>query len=118
MTERRNTVRMKTPARVTVKGFEKEKTSLKDISVTGCCVVCSPNTQIDLKTQYSLKISPESSAEIGAFNVTAESRWIKTSANSFEIGFMLLESPQGEQFLRYVDYLSWRYSHGHSIAGD
>jgi len=118
MTEQRKTARLHTLAKVDVEGHEEERTLLKDISVTGCGVICPIDTKIELNTKYKLEITPEKSAKIDIFDFFAESKWIKTSAKTFEMGFTIVDPPKGEQFRRYVDYLSWRYSRGNSITGE
>jgi hypothetical protein len=61
-------------------------------------------------THYKLEIIPESAAGIGVFELSVESKWIRSGGYSCEIGFSILESPKGKLFQRYVDYLSWRNS--------
>jgi len=118
MTDQRKSERFQTIAKVIIDGNNKVETVLKDISVTGCCVVCPAFSEIELSSKYELEITPESSANIGLFELIVESKWIKTGGNSFEIGFFILESPKGKHFQRYVDYLSWRYSRGSSMTGE
>lgn len=117
MTEQRKTVRVPVYASVNVEGLEDEKSLLKDISITGCRVLCPTTTKIELRTKYRLEITPEADAKIDLFDLFAEAKWIRACANSFEIGFFILESPKGEQFQHYVDYLSYRYANGNSISG-
>jgi len=116
MVEHRKTVRLKTLDRVILDGFKDKEILLKDISVTGCRVVCSNYADIKLNTRYKLEVIPDSSSKIGFFELLVETRWIKTSVNSFEIGFFILESPKGEQFRFYVDFLSLRYSRGGTVV--
>ena len=118
MIEQRRTIRLLTNAKMMIEGLKEGEAILKDISVTGCRVECPANLEVKLNAQYKLEIVPESSAKIGSFGLLAESRWIKTSANSFEAGFLILESPKGEQFQNYVDYFSWRYSQENSAGGE
>jgi len=81
---------------------------LKNLSITGCCIECT--TAVDIKggAAYQLQIIPESLAGIGSFELTVESRWIRTEGYSCEIGFTISAFPKGKLFQRYVDYLSWR----------
>jgi hypothetical protein len=60
--------------------------------------------------KYTIQILPEAASEIGDFNLLAECRWLRGIGNSYEIGFMVIESPKGKQFERYVDYLAWQAS--------
>jgi hypothetical protein len=65
---------------------------------------------MDIKpnVSYKLEIIPEAAAEIGSFEITAESRWLRIGGYSCEVGFRITASPKGKLFQRYVDYLSWR----------
>ena len=117
MTEQRKNTRYHTLARVEIEGVNEGEALLKDISVTGCCVECTAYAEAKLNIQYKLRIIPESSAKIGMFDLLVESRWIHSGSYSCEIGFFIMESPKGKAFQRYVDYLSWRYSHGNSMTG-
>ena len=117
MVEQRKTMRMDTFARVVIKGHNHEEILLRDISVTGCRLECPLNTQIELNIRYLLEIIPEGKTKIDAFELIVESRWKKDCANSFDIGFFILEFTKGIQFQNYVDYLSWRYNQGISFTG-
>jgi len=118
MTDQRKSVRYQTTAKVVIAGNDKADTLLKDISVTGCRVLCPTFLEIELSSRYELKITPEGNADIGAFELTVESKWIRAGSSAFEFGFFILESPKGKHFQRYVDYLSWRYSQGNSMTGE
>ena len=91
---------------------------LRDLSITGCRIECPGYTEIDIYEQYSLEVLPEDAAKVGSFTLKVESKWIKTGGDSIEVGFRIMESPKGRNFLRYVDYLSWRYSQGNSMTDD
>ena len=118
MKELRKNARYKTLAKVKIKECGEEEFTLKDLSVTGCRIECSAETEIVPQRHYKLEILPESEAEIEKFFLNAESKWIRLKSDSCEAGFNTSESPKGKQFQRYVDYLSWRYSHGDSMTHD
>ncbi|MDR0498038.1 MAG: PilZ domain-containing protein [Treponema sp.] len=118
MGEKRNSPRYQTTAKVKIEGIDKGDINLMDISITGCRVVCSDYEEIELNKQYKIEVIPESAAKVGLFDFFAESKWIRTDIYSSEIGFIIVESPKGKQFQRYVDYLSWRYSQGNSMTGE
>jgi hypothetical protein len=65
---------------------------------------------MDIKpnVSYKVEVIPEAAAEIGSFEITVESRWIRTGGYSCEVGFRITASPKGKLFQRYVDYLTWR----------
>ncbi|GMO31658.1 MAG: hypothetical protein Ta2B_12740 [Termitinemataceae bacterium] len=81
---------------------------LKDISVTGCRL--EHTALIDVKTgeKYQLTIKPESIAKIGEFTLTVEARWVQSANFNCEAGFLVVESPKGKLFQRYVDYLDFK----------
>jgi len=118
MMEKRKNSRFNTIAKVTIKEFGKEEFQLKDLSITGCRIEYPLDVEILLDMRFSLKIIPEKEAKIHTFSITAEARWIRVSSNSCEAGFMITASPKGKQFQNYVDYLSWRFSHGKSMISD
>jgi hypothetical protein len=118
MIEKRKNSRFQTVARVTLKEFDSGEFRLKDISVTGCRIEYPIDTEILLNTRFSLRITPEKEAKINSFSMTAESKWVRLCGDSCEAGFIITESPKGKQFQNYVDYLSWRYSHGKSMTSE
>jgi hypothetical protein len=116
--EKRKNSRFTTTAKVKIKEFGKEVFQLKDLSITGCRIEYPLDIEILLDMRFSLKITPEKEAKIHPFSITAEARWIRVSSKSCEAGFMISESPKGKEFQNYVDYLSYRFSHGKSMIGD
>ena len=120
MIEKRKHTRYQALAKVLIKGkgISDEEVLLKDISITGCRIELPANLTIEPNTHYKLKIIPESEAEIESFLLDVEPRWLGAEHSSSEIGFSITKSPKGKQFQRYVDYLSWRYSHGNSMTKD
>jgi len=118
MKELRKNARYKTLAKIKIKEYGEEEFTLKDISVTGCRMECPTEKEITPQKHFTLEIIPESEAKIESFFLDTESKWIRLKGNSCEAGFSITESPKGKQFQRYVDYLSWRYSHGESMTKD
>jgi hypothetical protein len=110
MLENRKNSRYRTFARVKIPGVLGEESLLKDLSVTGCCVESTSYADIQPGIRYKLVIMPESASKIGDFELSVESKWIRSGGYSCEIGFSILESPKGKLFQRYVDYLTWRSS--------
>ena len=117
MTEQRKNTRYQTLAKVKIEGIDEGEALLKDLSVTGCCVECTAYVETKLEIQYKLTIIPESASKIGAFDLMVKSKWIHAESYACEVGFVIIESPKGKSFQRYVDYLSWRYSMGNSMTG-
>jgi hypothetical protein len=110
MQENRKNRRYQTLARVRIPGVLEGETLLKDLSVTGCCVECTAQSDIKPDTQYRLEIFPEGVSKIGNFDLFVESKWIRSGSYSSEVGFNIIASPRGKLFQRYVDYLDWRHS--------
>jgi hypothetical protein len=84
---------------------------LKDISVSGCRIEHTIMINVEKGKHYTLHIKPESSANIGEFEVDAEACWVKARDCACEAGFSIAESPKGKAFQRYVDYLAYRSCH-------
>ncbi|GHT56299.1 hypothetical protein FACS1894109_04810 [Spirochaetia bacterium] len=112
--ENRKNIRYRTLAKVRIHGILGEESLLKDLSVTGCCVECTSLADIGPNNQYKLEIIPEKAAKIGQFELEVEVKWVRSGADSSEVGFSITASPKGKLFQRYVDYLSWRAETGQS----
>jgi hypothetical protein len=108
MQEKRKNIRYRAQARASIAGVFESGGLLKDISITGCCIECTMRVNIRPESQYTIQISPDQSSEIGDFDLLVEARWVRPRGDSCEMGFMIIESPKGKQFQRYVDYLAWR----------
>ena len=108
ISELRKNKRYQTIAKAKIKGIDYGETVLKDLSITGCCL--ESTVQLDIKpgTKHKIEIIPENAANIRKFELTAEAVWIHGGSYSMELGFIILESPKGKLFQRYVDYLAWR----------
>jgi hypothetical protein len=111
MSDQRKVPRYSTSAaRVYIGGISEVEAVLEDISIAGCCVECNKAPNIEQNTKYKIKIVPEEKANIGGFEIVTESKWIYKKDSSCKIGFFIWESPKGESFQRYVDYLAWHSS--------
>jgi hypothetical protein len=110
MLDNRRNPRYRTLAQVKIPGVLEGESLLKDLSITGCCIECTAYVDIKLNSKYQLEIEPESASNIGDFQLSVESKWIRSSDYSSEIGFNIIASPKGKLFQRYVDYLDYRSS--------
>ncbi|MDR2402863.1 MAG: PilZ domain-containing protein [Spirochaetaceae bacterium] len=108
MFNERKSVRYITHALARIEGVIEGDALLKDISVTGCCIECTMVVDIKPNKVYKITILPEAASNIGSFELKAEARWIQTGGYSCEAGFLIVASPKGKLFQRYVDYLVWR----------
>jgi hypothetical protein len=97
-------------ARVQIPGVLEGECLLKNISVTGCCVECPTVVALQSTVQYQLEIIPETVSHVGHFQLQVESKWVRGSVSSTEIGFNIIASPKGKRFQHYVDYLVFRQS--------
>jgi len=118
MHDKRQHIRYTTLAAAKIEDLTGGESLLIDLSITGCRIECPQQTEMDLNRQYQLEVIPENEAKVGSFMLVVEPKWIKSGANTEEIGLFILESPKGKSFLSYVDYLSWRYSQGSSMTSD
>jgi hypothetical protein len=110
MLDNRKNHRYRTLAHARVPGILDGENLLKDLSVTGCCVESTSCADIKPDAQYQLEIIPESAAKIGNFDLMVQTKWIRFGEYASEIGFVIVASPKGKLFQRYVDYLGYRAS--------
>jgi hypothetical protein len=110
MLDNRKSQRYRTLAHARVAGILEGDNLLKDLSVTGCCVECTSCADIQPNVQYRLEIIPESASQIGTFELTVQTKWIRGGGYSSDVGFVIIASPKGKLFQRYVDYLGYRSS--------
>jgi hypothetical protein len=104
--EKRQTIRYRSQAWATIPGFIQENAFVKDMSVTGCCIEFKTSVKLKVGEQYTIAVSAEIETQVGRFDLLAEARWIQPRGNGCEIGFLIISSPTGKQFERYVDYLA------------
>ncbi|MDR0910592.1 MAG: PilZ domain-containing protein [Spirochaetaceae bacterium] len=108
MNIKRQGPRYQTDAGAKIIGVMENYGSLRDIDILGCKVESTMMLDIQQGKDYQIEIQPETASKIGNFVITGEVRWVHTNDYSFEIGFILLASPTGRDFKRYVDYLSYK----------
>jgi hypothetical protein len=63
---------------------------------------------VEIQKLYAITVMPESDSAVESFEIRAEARWTRANNGVHETGFMIVESPKGKPFHRYVDYLAWR----------
>jgi hypothetical protein len=84
MLENRKNPRYRTLARVRIAGVLEGDSLLKDLSITGCCVECAIYADIKPGNRYQMEIEPESVANIGGFEISVETIWIRSGGYSTE----------------------------------
>jgi len=110
--ENRKSRRFPSVARAKSPLFYSGDALLKDISVTGCCIECTMQVDVKMDVEYTITVYPEKEAKVGSFDLVVECKWIHSGASSCSIGFFIKQSPKKGDFLKYVDYLSWRHGNG------
>ena len=115
LAENRKNPRYQSLAKAQIDGINGGEVVLKDLSITGCCVESTMHIKLESGGKYRIEIFPEMAAHIGSFELLLESVWSRNGNYSSEFGFLVVESPKGKLFQRYVDYLSWRSEIG--LAG-
>ena len=110
MLELRKNPRYSTLAHVRIPGVLEGENLLKDLSITGCCLESTAVAEIQPNTQYQIEIMPERISHIGNFTLIVERKWLRNDGYSTEVGFLIVASPKGKEFQRYVDYLAYRNS--------
>jgi hypothetical protein len=92
-------------AQASIAGAFSGEVLLKDLSVTGCRLESTILIDIQPSKHYVIRVTPEPAAKIAEFDISVEARWVKAGSCGCEMGFLILESPKGKFFQRYVDYL-------------
>jgi hypothetical protein len=110
MSDKRKDQRYRTLAHARIPGVLEGECLLRDLSVTGCCVECTALVDIEPDTQCRIEVIPENAAQIGSFDLTVQSKWVRSRGYASEAGFAIVASPRGKPFQRYVDYLGYRAS--------
>jgi hypothetical protein len=110
MLDKRKNHRYRTLAHARIRGVLEGENLLRDLSVTGCCVESTTHADLNPAAQYQIEIIPENEAHIGSFELTVQIKWIRSGGYASEMGFVIIASPRGKLFQRYVDYLGYRAS--------
>ncbi|MDR2553563.1 MAG: PilZ domain-containing protein [Treponema sp.] len=82
---------------------------VKNLSASGLCIESSKFMEIIPRSRYVAEITPDEDSGIGKFSVELESRWIRTSRQTSESGFVIVLPPgaPGYELLKqYIDYLA------------
>jgi hypothetical protein len=114
MSIQRKEPRYSTLAHARIPGLFQGEALLKNLSVTGCCIEYTEFVNVKPGIPYTVEIFPERAAKIGRFDLTVESRWVRSESYACELGFLVTASPKGRLFQRYVDYLAWRSAAEHT----
>jgi hypothetical protein len=91
-------------ARVNINGFEGEAV-LRNINHGGFCMESRTYAALMMNEYYLFRIKPEASAAMSAFELTVETRWVKSTETNFNAGFLISQYPSDGSFDRYVEYI-------------
>jgi hypothetical protein len=94
-------------ARVRINGFEGEAV-LRNISIGGFRMESKTYAAITVGECYTMRIQPESQANIKAFELEVEVRWVQSTETNFNSGFQLVKAPPDRSFEKYIAYISER----------
>jgi methyl-accepting chemotaxis protein len=103
--ENRRDNRFSAGAGVRINGFEGEAL-IKDVSSHGFGIESGTYVTLLPQERYTMQIIPEPAAGVGAFEITAEVRWIHSTAHS--VGISLDVQSTNRSFQQYVDYIKSR----------
>jgi hypothetical protein len=88
-------------ARVRINGFEGEAV-LRNVSIGGFRMESRTYAAIKTGEHYTMQMQPEASANVPAFKLDVEVRWIQSSETSFAVGFLITSAP-GNLYEKYID---------------
>jgi hypothetical protein len=96
---------------VEINGYEGQAV-LRNISETGFRMESKIFADIEIGSNYVMRINPDESSGMKPFDVTVEVRWALSSPDNFALGLLVTQG-DNRFFQKYVDYLK---SH-HKKAG-
>ena len=106
--EQRKNPRYHSVCRAHIDNALKSDAVLKNISVTGCCLECSVDSDGFKQNQiYKINIEPEKAAHTEKFELEVECKWIHKKVDTCEVGLQIISFPTGKGFLSYVNYLAF-----------
>jgi hypothetical protein len=109
--DKRKNPRFPALARVRIPEVFDGEALLKNISITGCGIESTMLLDIKPGERFRMEIICETASKIGNFEIQVESKWNRMKDCACEVGFLIISSPVGRQFQRYVDYLAFRSQH-------
>jgi hypothetical protein len=91
-------------AHVRINGFD-GKAALRNISTGGFCMESRTYAAIQIGECYRMWIQPEISANIKAFELEVEVRWVQSSETNFTAGFLIVSAPPNSPYEKYIDHV-------------
>jgi hypothetical protein len=102
-------------ARVRINGFEGEAV-LRNVSIGGFRMESRTYAAIQTGERYTMRIQPESSAGVSAFELGVEVRWVQSSETSFSCGFLIVSAPIGNYYEKYIDSVKMTFPAGKEMT--
>jgi hypothetical protein len=96
-------------AKISINGFEGEAV-LRNINQGGFRMESKTYAALTANEHYTIRIRPEAAAGIEPFELEVEARWIQSTENSFNSGFLVTKRTADKSFEKYIDYIKSRYS--------
>jgi hypothetical protein len=91
-------------ASVGINGFEGEAI-LSNMSSDGYCMESRTYAALAPREHHVMRIQPEESSNLRAFEVEVEVRWIKSTETRFKAGFLIIRRPSDRSFEKYLEYV-------------
>jgi hypothetical protein len=94
-------------AHVGINGFEGEAV-LRNINNDGFRMESKTYAAITVGEHYAMRIKPEATSNLNAFELTVEVRWVKSTETSFNSGFLIVKPPADKSLEKYIEYIKSR----------
>jgi hypothetical protein len=91
-------------ASVRINGFEGEAL-ITNINSGGYCMESRTYAALAPGEQHVMRLQPEASSNLRAFDMKVEVRWVKSSETRFSAGFQIVERPTDRSLEKYIDYV-------------
>jgi len=80
---------------------------LIDLSVTGVRVKFDAKQKLRDDREYAIRILPGKAPDLQPFSLTVKLVWSDTRGHFTEAGFTIVSSPAREEFMHYLDFISY-----------
>lgn len=91
--QKQRSVRYRSRATARIPNVLEDQGIIKNISSIGCCLEYAKPVSLKMHDTYILHVFPETESQTTKFELLVESRWIRLSGNSCEVGFWIISSP-------------------------
>jgi hypothetical protein len=63
---------------------------------------------ITVGERYTMRVTPETAAQVRPFELEVEVRWVRSAEDSFNSGFRIVKPPADRSLEKYIDYVKTR----------